>query len=747
MSRDPNINESPRTGELSQLTSEIHISSTEREALQRSQNAVITRTLSAGKRTPEATHTDVQKRQRTDPLTSVGTKTMQKTVTTEQNTAVHMTQGYPLRINNHMVLHRPGTVVADEGFHTNNALFPVNYCLLREFQSMADPQRTSYWRCEITFQHGAAIFSVTEDSHPQYSYSLRNIDQVIVELRNTFHVRHNVRFQPIDPWSGIYFFGLDNPMILDILENQLINNNIKCHNYISVAQRNRNTNFVTNPTLTNGLNSITQQQRQMVQEIQQKMSQNAQRQQQQQQAQQQQQQQVQASRQHFIQQFPFQQQRQLQMSNQLQQIGTHWQQGRPTAGPIAAVTQHNSIYSNGTAADKLNDGAAKAREYVKAHRSRSVDPIDYHKHLQLAEKYIEDHNYFDAAVYSFRELLSKYLTEEETLSKRFWNVIQRCFKLIESKNTNFSSKRLLQIMDVAASRIDVWSEEQIALIIRHKQMAQQSAMSIQNLEKGRVGAKTAVAVNKVVSVGQQQARQPITLSQQSINFYTRMSEEQSLNDTTVEKVIHLVADQPVKGPEYTIPFDISTALYQQIVSSSPTQPALSDSSHITCVAIQMYDANDIQSHGQKPIYYININGIVLPPKFQYREAYHINKLCKPGRNFVKITSTPHAGNNTPVYILSIVLREYLSPDQLLQRTKLSPKPSTTIIINAIKQTFMGDKEVEQISLPLSLRCPISRNRIVLPGRSTLCRHVQAFCLLSFIRYSIKYVHTIINIIK
>lgn len=103
---------------------------------------------------------------------------------------------YPLRINNSMVLHRPGQIMfAEPAFHTRNAFYPINYCLLRLFQceststaklrcpALQDPTRQGYWRCEVLYHPGCPVFRITEDSAPANSFSSRDIDQVVADLR------------------------------------------------------------------------------------------------------------------------------------------------------------------------------------------------------------------------------------------------------------------------------------------------------------------------------------------------------------------------------------------------------------------------------------------------------------------------------------------------------------------------------------------------------------------------------------
>lgn len=47
------------------------------------------------------------------------------------------------------------------------------------------------------------------------------------------------------------------------------------------------------------------------------------------------------------------------------------------------------------------------------------------------------------------------------------------------------------------------------------------------------------------------------------------------------------------------------------------------------------------------------------------------------------------------------------------------------------ESFRGS-EIQQISVKWSLLCPISKNRIEIPGRSKNCNHLQCFDLKNFL---------------
>ncbi|PRP77229.1 hypothetical protein PROFUN_15123 [Planoprotostelium fungivorum] len=647
---------------------------------------------------------------------------------------------YPLRINNSMVLHRPGQIMfAEPAFHTRNAFYPINYCLLRLFQSLQDPTRQGYWRCEVLYHPGCPVFRITEDSAPANSFSSRDIDQVVADLRLTFQ-KIGLTFQPPGAWSGLYFFGLSNPVVISILEtlpgadrfpdySRSTNDNILAlpppHPSLSIP-------VIPNLPLPSNPQNVTMSSNQAnVQNMQ-----------------------------NTQQRKPQQKQPTLVTSPQPMPPQRKGRQPTTPTQRASVATVSNPIPPVSPSASSPNQSGTlmipkHIKEQIKIHRATPVLPKDYPDHMIFVETKITDRMYHVAAIYSLKELLaSSFLNDNPQVVQRFWEVLKRCFVLLSMDDVAFHPKRIMDMLDTALRRIDVWSETQLAEINKQRQIANYAINTRSQMQRQQtqpMQQPQPTQQPQPIQQPQQNGRSPameptqskgnaggaIALTSDALSFCKKMKDESSMNDSTVERITHLVPDQPFRGPEKIFFFDLDAKSLEHIqMGHLPSSPSPGDNEQIMTVSLQMFNANNVQSHGQKPIYLINVNGIVIPPKYQYREAYHINKFCRVGRNFVKITNAPQTTDH-PVYIISVILRRYFPVNHLLRSVIKSPKPSTTSIINAIKASFNVDSEVEQISLPLSLRCPITRDRMILAGRSTLCRHVQPFCLLSFLRYSVK----------
>jgi len=155
------------------------------------------------------------------------------------------------------------------------------------------------------------------------------------------------------------------------------------------------------------------------------------------------------------------------------------------------------------------------------------------------------------------------------------------------------------------------------------------------------------------------------------------------------------------------------------------------------VHMQCFEYNQSQTTGT--MLTIAVNGTILPPKQNFRDAYNINRYCIEGTNTIKVDYNGPPNTNLVVQVL---VKKYRSSQELLSHIVSSVHtPSYDQMKNFIQESFnsraRSDSDVVQLSTVLSLRCPITRERIRVPGRSLMCPHIQSFCLLSFIKFSLK----------
>uniref|UniRef100_A0A667WTU5 Zinc finger, MIZ-type containing 2 n=1 Tax=Myripristis murdjan TaxID=586833 RepID=A0A667WTU5_9TELE len=119
---------------------------------------------------------------------------------------------------------------------------------------------------------------------------------------------------------------------------------------------------------------------------------------------------------------------------------------------------------------------------------------------------------------------------------------------------------------------------------------------------------------------------------------------------------------------------------------------------------------------------------------------YLKQVCQPGRNTIQITVTACCCSH--LFVLQLVHRPSVrSVLQGLMKKRLLPAEHC---ITKIKRTFSsgsipgtpglnGEDGVEQTSIKVCLKCPITFRRIQLPARGHDCRHIQCFDLESYLQ--------------
>lgn len=122
---------------------------------------------------------------------------------------------------------------------------------------------------------------------------------------------------------------------------------------------------------------------------------------------------------------------------------------------------------------------------------------------------------------------------------------------------------------------------------------------------------------------------------------------------------------------------------------------------------------------------------------------YIKGVCQPGRNTIQITVTACCCSH--LFVLQLVHRPSVrSVLQGLLRKRLLPadhcvtkiKKNFNSVAASNGQNLNGSNEgdgVEQTAIKISLKCPITFKRIILPARGHDCKHIQCFDLESYLQ--------------
>ncbi|XP_056628097.1 zinc finger MIZ domain-containing protein 1-like [Triplophysa dalaica] len=116
---------------------------------------------------------------------------------------------------------------------------------------------------------------------------------------------------------------------------------------------------------------------------------------------------------------------------------------------------------------------------------------------------------------------------------------------------------------------------------------------------------------------------------------------------------------------------------------------------------------------------------------------HLKHVCQPGRNTIQITVTACCCSH--LFVLQLIHRP--SVKSVLQGLLKKRLLTAEHCIAKVKRNFSsvgvsvggaGEDGVEQTAIKVSLKCPITFQRILLPARGHDCKHVQCFDLESYL---------------
>ncbi|XP_065830870.1 zinc finger MIZ domain-containing protein 1-like isoform X2 [Oscarella lobularis] len=114
---------------------------------------------------------------------------------------------------------------------------------------------------------------------------------------------------------------------------------------------------------------------------------------------------------------------------------------------------------------------------------------------------------------------------------------------------------------------------------------------------------------------------------------------------------------------------------------------------------------------------------------------YIKNLCQAGRNTIQISVTACCCSH--LFVLQLVHRP--SINSVLQSLIKKRLLAVDLCIQKIRANFAATNQlgnqtgVEQTSIKVSLKCPLSFRRITFPARGRECRHVQCFDLESYLQ--------------
>ncbi len=114
----------------------------------------------------------------------------------------------------------------------------------------------------------------------------------------------------------------------------------------------------------------------------------------------------------------------------------------------------------------------------------------------------------------------------------------------------------------------------------------------------------------------------------------------------------------------------------------------------------------------------------------------ITNICRLAPNMSnKIEVSWTNPDSTKVYCVSVFVVKKLTTQALMDRIKTNCKKPVDFTKQLVKEKLAitdNDLEIETSTLKASLLCPLMKCRIKIPGRSTLCKHVQCFDLFSYL---------------
>jgi len=113
-------------------------------------------------------------------------------------------------------------------------------------------------------------------------------------------------------------------------------------------------------------------------------------------------------------------------------------------------------------------------------------------------------------------------------------------------------------------------------------------------------------------------------------------------------------------------------------------------------------------------------------------GYDISHLCNLGENQIQISSLSIGWGFYSHLSFAVRLARYNSIEELTNKKINSSKISYENSLKNVQESFKNDNEIEQVSLKVSLRCPLSLMRIKNPVRGDECQHIECFDLGSYL---------------
>lgn len=112
----------------------------------------------------------------------------------------------------------------------------------------------------------------------------------------------------------------------------------------------------------------------------------------------------------------------------------------------------------------------------------------------------------------------------------------------------------------------------------------------------------------------------------------------------------------------------------------------------------------------------------------YHHGYDITDLCCEGKNTLIIQNFSCCCSYK--FGIFFVVKEDL--ESLIEKTKKLHTLDYNDCLQRVLKSFNVENDIQELSVQISLRCPLSQMRIAIPSRGVECQHIQCFDLNSFL---------------
>ncbi|KAB0799574.1 hypothetical protein PPYR_07454 [Photinus pyralis] len=135
---------------------------------------------------------------------------------------------YPIVLDN-LSIHSIGEIVCDRPeFHSEEAIFPVDYISTRIYGSMKDPTSKCVYTCKISSMNDSPRFELTPDDDPTATIIGSSADMCHSLLLQQINDTLSLNVVSVRP-RGNDFFGLTHPTVLNLIQSSPAAK--KCTNY------------------------------------------------------------------------------------------------------------------------------------------------------------------------------------------------------------------------------------------------------------------------------------------------------------------------------------------------------------------------------------------------------------------------------------------------------------------------------------------------------------------------------------